>query len=152
MKKKIVKIQVKRLVKKPGKRSGQGQSQIKSRNQNLNEITLSLKEVWPQERDIFIRPERMKYVRRLVKDETCVFCTAADKKPQFKTLCVLHTKYSMLVLNKYPYNNGHILVIPKKHKGQIWDLTAAEYQDLTQLLRKSIRVLYDVFKCEGELF
>jgi ATP adenylyltransferase len=78
-----------------------------------------------------------------------VFCAAAEKKAQFKTLCVMQTKYSMLVLNKYPYNNGHILVIPKKHKGAIWDLTNAEYKDLTQLLRTSIKVLYDVYKCEG---
>jgi ATP adenylyltransferase len=113
------------------------------------EVTLSLKEIWPQERDIFIRPERMKYVRRLVKEEACVFCAASDQKPSFKTLCVLQTRHSMLVLNKYPYNNGHILVIPKRHIGAIWDLTDAEYRDVMELVRKSIKVLYDVYACEG---
>lgn len=122
---------------------------LKAKLKSKHEVTLSLKEIWPQERDIFIRPERMKYVRRLIKEDTCVFCTAAEKKPQLKTLCVFQTKYSMLVLNKYPYNNGHILVIPKRHIGVIWDLTDTEYRDLTLLLRKSIKILYDVYNCEG---
>jgi ATP adenylyltransferase len=114
-----------------------------------SDVAISLKEIWPQERDLFIRPERMQYVRRLIKGDGCVFCAAASEKPQFKTLCVVQTKYSMLVLNKYPYNNGHILIIPKKHTGEIWNLSSAEYKDLTQLLRKSIKILYDVYKCEG---
>jgi ATP adenylyltransferase len=121
----------------------------KKKELSRKNVTLSLKEIWPQERDIFIRPERMRYVRRLIKEESCVFCAAAEKKPQFKTLCVFQTKYSMLVLNKYPYNNGHILVIPKKHIGDIWGLTNAEYKDLTLLLRKAIKVLYDVYDCDG---
>jgi ATP adenylyltransferase len=65
-------------------------------------------DIWPLERDLMIRPDRYKYVRKLVKDEGCVFCNASQKKVGFETLCLYQTKHSMVLINKYPYNSGHI--------------------------------------------
>ena len=108
-----------------------------------------LKDIWPQERDLMIRPDRYKYVRKLVKPKGCVFCGCAKKKESLETLTLVKTKHSMVVMNKYPYNNGHLLVIPRRHCGEINRLTSEEYTDLMNLLRKAMSVLGKVYGCEG---
>lgn len=133
---------------------------MKNKNKNINKKKnqskisnemplLNLKDIWPQERDLFIRPERLKYVRRLIKDEGCVFCNSAARTPTIETLCVYQTKHIQVLLNKFPYNNGHLLVIPKRHVGNIWDLTDKEYQDVFHWIRLSIQIIYEVYECDG---
>jgi ATP adenylyltransferase len=96
-----------------------------------------------------IRPDRYRYVRKLMRPKTCVFCSCAKKKESLESLTLFKTKHSMVVLNKYPYNNGHLLVIPRRHCGHVKDLAAKEYFDLMDLLRRSIQVLEKVYGCEG---
>ena len=55
----------------------------------------------------------------------------------------------MVVLNKYPYNNGHTLVIPTRHVGEFTKLDAKEHRDLHALLRETVRVLQDTYECGG---
>jgi ATP adenylyltransferase len=107
------------------------------------------KDVWPLERDVLFRPDRFKYVRKLVKPEGCVFCFAAKAGVSFESLCLYQTRHSMVVLNKFPYNSGHILVLPKKHKGDFLALTDQESEDLHRTLRKSVRALQKVYQPGG---
>ena len=53
-------------------------------------------------------------------------------------LIVLRTALSAVVLNRFPYNNGHLLVAPLAHKGQLSDLSDDELLDLQQSLRRMI--------------
>jgi ATP adenylyltransferase len=55
----------------------------------------------------------------------------------------------MIVMNKYPYNSGHLMALPLAHKGRIEELTDAEYLDLSQELRRAVRVLEAVYKPGG---
>lgn len=110
---------------------------------------MDFKDVWPQERDLMIRPDRYRYVRKLVKPKGCVFCGCAKKTEAFETLTLVKTKYSMVVMNKFPYNNGHLLIIPRRHCGDLGKLKLAEYQDLMDLLRKAMQVLTKVYGCAG---
>jgi ATP adenylyltransferase len=98
-------------------------------------------EIWPLERDVLFRPDRFKYVRKLVKPKGCVFCLANKSGVSFSSLCVFKTKYSMVVLNKFPYNSGHLLVIPLRHQGSLVKLSKTESQDLHETLRLAISVL-----------
>lgn len=106
-------------------------------------------EIWPLERDVMIRPDRYRYVRKMTKPKSCVFCGCAKKRLSFQTLTIVKTHHSMVVLNKYPYNNGHLLIIPQRHCGDLSDLSAEEYYDLMNLLRKAMKVLKVVYGCEG---
>ncbi len=112
-------------------------------------LASSFEEIWPQERDLMIRPDRYRYVRKLVKSKSCVFCLCAQGKASFETLTLVKTKQSMVVLNKYPYNNGHLLVLPRRHCGELLQLNSAEYSDLMELLRQSVKVIQKVYGCEG---
>lgn len=110
---------------------------------NLND------QVWPLERDVLFRPDRYRYVRKLIKPEGCVFCEAAKKGVGFESLCVYQSKHSMVVLNKFPYNSGHVLVIPRKHIGDLGDLKAEEAADLHELLVLTTKALRQVYEPGG---
>lgn len=104
--------------------------------------------VWPVERNVLFRPDRMKYVRKLIPYKGCVFCTAGKKK-HFDTLCVYQSKNSAVVLNKFPYNSGHVLVIPKTHVDDISKLSKAEYTDLMETLKKATQAVQQAYGPAG---
>ncbi|MEZ0391837.1 MAG: HIT domain-containing protein [Pseudobdellovibrionaceae bacterium] len=107
------------------------------------------KEIWPLERDVLFRPDRFKYVRKLIAPTGCVFCLAAKEKPSFETLCVHKSEHSMVILNKFPYNSGHLLVIPKRHAGDLLKLSEAEFSDLHNCLKLAIEALQQVYQPGG---
>lgn len=106
-------------------------------------------DLWPMERDVLYRPDRFKYVRKLIKPEGCVFCNAAKHEVSFDTLCVYKSKYSMIVLNKFPYNSGHLLVIPLKHEGDLLALGKDAHYDLNDTLRLAMKALQDIYQPGG---
>ena len=55
----------------------------------------------------------------------------------------------MAVVNKYPYNTGHILILPERHVGNLWELQEAEYLLLSKLLKKSVEILERAYKPHG---
>lgn len=120
---------------------------IKSKNKTKTRKTAS--QDWPSKRNVLFRPDRMNYVRKLIKTDGCVFCRAAQEKISVETLCLFQTRHSMVVLNKYPYNSGHILVLPKKHCGDLLQLSTDEWQDLSSLLRTAMAVVQDIYAPAG---
>lgn len=106
-------------------------------------------QIWPLERDVLFRPDRFKYVRKLLKPEGCVFCTATKGQPSFENLCVHRTKFSMIVLNKFPYNSGHLLVLPLRHCGDLLELTQEESNDFAETTRIAMRALNATFQPGG---
>lgn len=154
LKEKVRKKSVKKLEKKTGSKPSD-KARSNSRNKSDRKISISRelkelsKEIWPSERDVLMRPDRYRYVRKLVRSKGCVFCDYAAKEESFDTLTVVKSEHGMVVLNKYPYNNGHLLIIPLRHCAELWHLSQEEYQDLMSLLRKAMRVLQNVYECEG---
>jgi ATP adenylyltransferase len=53
------------------------------------------------------------------------------------------------VLNKYPYNNGHLLIAPHRHTAQLADLSGGEFQDLMELLRRAVAVTETALQPQG---
>lgn len=104
---------------------------------------------WPYKRNVFFRPQRMKYVRKVDRPAGCVFCNSAHKEMSVETLCVYKTKYSQILLNKYPYNNGHLLVLPREHVGDLLKLSPERYDDLHRTLRLSIQAVQEVYQPAG---
>lgn len=104
---------------------------------------------WPLERQVFFRPNRKKYVRKEVKETGCVFCRAATAKPSQETLCVFKSKYTQIVLNKFPYNNGHLLVLPLRHCGDLLKLSPDEFTDLHYTIRLAVEAVNAVYQPTG---
>lgn len=104
---------------------------------------------WPITRNVMFRPERKAYVRRLIRTEGCVFCHALDSGLRAETLVLCTHGEAMMMLNKYPYNSGHILVLPKRHCGDFTELTEEESQDVHKLLKIAVEVLGEVYRPGG---
>jgi len=95
-------------------------------------------------------PWRMDYVKDASKGiSTCVFCSIQHEKDETKSLILYQTKQCMIVMNRYPYAYGHIMIIPKKHTKNLMELSDTELFDLFDLMRKSQEVLKKTFKPHG---
>lgn len=95
------------------------------------------------------RPERYRYVRKLLPDTGCVFC-AADKAGVGPDALVLAMDADVMVLmNKYPYNTGHLLILPRKHVGDIWKLDDKTNSAVARWVKLSAKVLMDELGCQG---
>ena len=69
-------------------------------------------------------------------DGECFICRGAASRDDRANLVVHRTERSVVVLNRFPYNNGHLLVCPTAHKGQLEELSDEELLDLQLLLRR----------------
>ncbi len=104
---------------------------------------------WPAQKQVLFRPERLKYVRKLIRSETCVFCEAREKGVKPESLLVATHGSAMLILNKYPYNAGHLLVLTTRHVGRFEDLKPEELADTQALLQKAMRALTELYSPGG---
>ena len=69
----------------------------------------------------------------------CVFCSIRDGAEDERVLA--RTALGYTVLNKYPYNPGHLVIVPNRHVGDLADLEPEEHLDLQELLARSQRAL-----------
>ncbi len=80
----------------------------------------------------------------------CLFCRAiADPTDPDSELVVWRPEDAIVMLNKFPYNPGHVMVAPAAHKGDLADLDDAESAALMRALRRTIQVLRETLKPEG---
>lgn len=99
-----------------------------------------MKTIWAPWRSKFI------YKRR---HDICIFCKARDSRSRKKSFVIEKTEHSFSMLNLYPYNNGHIMVVPKRHKSSLEKLSLSELADLMGLLNKTTGLLSRVLRPEG---
>jgi ATP adenylyltransferase len=97
-------------------------------------------------------PWRMAYIES-AKDgelEGCVFCGLLEGAGDPAEHRILHRdELAWVTLAKYPYNPGHLLVLPVRHTGDLEDLTADENAALSRLLQRSVRALRDQAQPHG---
>jgi len=95
-------------------------------------------------------PWRLAYVVQDRKNEPgCFLCAGLADHDDRRNLIALRTPHSVVVLNRYPYNNGHLLVAPKAHKASLADLTEAEILDTQQTLSRMVAALQELMKPDG---
>ncbi len=84
-------------------------------------------------------------------EEGCILCNRASAAPRdWERLLVLASSaHSFVMLNKYPYTGGHIMVVPKRHVSRPFELPHEEYEDLQEVLRRSINLLEEALKPHG---
>lgn len=93
-------------------------------------------------------PWRIDYILAPKPDE-CVFCIPPAPEQDSARLILYRGKKCFVVMNKFPYNNGHIMVCPYRHVMAIEDLTADESQEMFFLLQQCAKILKQHFNCEG---
>jgi ATP adenylyltransferase len=83
--------------------------------------------------------------------DDCFICRvgAAPTRDDRENLVAYRTERALVVLNRYPYNNGHLLVCPQAHKANLGDLDDAELLDLQHLLCRMMTALRSAIKPDG---
>ena len=94
-------------------------------------------------------PWRMAYIDEGSKETSCIFCTKFRESDLKAGLVLVHTPHTVVMLNKYPYNSGHLLLAPKRHENQLANLPSEEFIDLNDALRRSIEILRKVLNPGG---
>src|SRR5438093_4999308 len=98
-------------------------------------------------------PWRLEYVTGSKPDSGCVFCDAPRllerRPPHPDSLIVFEGKTAYIILNLYPYNNGHLMVVPYRHTPSLASLTPDEAHELAELLQLSEAALTEAYQPHG---
>ena len=95
-------------------------------------------------------PWRLTYVTGVGEAQGCVFCAAhAADATAPDSLVVFRGAACFVVLNLYPYNNGHLMVVPDRHVASLDALTAAERDELMELTRRAEVALTEAYRPHG---
>ena len=98
--------------------------------------------------EILWAPWRMEYILS-PKEDSCIFCTPLQQRDDRRNLILHRGKESFIILNRYPYTNGHLMVAPYRHIGLLEELSAEEVKDLMINIQLSIRVLKGAMSPHG---
>ena len=98
-------------------------------------------------------PWRLDYITGPKDKSLCVFCHHAEEartNPANPASLVLATsEHAYVVLNRYPYNNGHLMVVPYRHTSTLTELPVDELHELMRLTQRSEQALRDAYPPEG---
>lgn len=90
--------------------------------------------------DTLWAPWRIEYIKQS-KDQGCIFCLKPAENQDQKNLIIYRGKTSFIIMNFYPYNNGHLMVVPYRHIADLSDLDLDERSELMSLLALSKEAL-----------
>jgi ATP adenylyltransferase len=93
-------------------------------------------------------PWRYKYVSD-PNSEGCIFCKAVKSENDRGNGVLFRGEFSFVLMNKYPYNNGHIMVAPYKHTGDYTALGEDEMLEMSALIGKWQEIIRKVMKPDG---
>ena len=100
--------------------------------------------------DYLWTPWRYKYMAEAAgKQTTCIFCAALAQKNDAETLIVHRAAKNFVILNRYPYTSGHVMIVPYAH---VAELAACEVETLNEMMalaRRAEAALRQTYKPEG---
>ena len=83
------------------------------------------------------------------KPGECVFCLPEHSREDEERLVLHRGRHCFVIMNKFPYSNGHLMVCPYRHVMNIEDLNAEEQSEIMSWLQKCSLILKKHFKCQG---
>jgi len=94
-------------------------------------------------------PWRMEYILSDQKAEECIFCPGDNRDMDRSRLILQAGDLSMVMMNRFPYINGHLLVAPVRHVRELASLSQDERADLLTMVTRSVEILKKVMNPEG---
>ena len=92
-------------------------------------------------------PWRIEYITG-EKEKGCIFCNKPQEGKDNENLILYKGETSFIIMNRYPYSNGHLMVVPYKHTNSMSELNDSERLELMNLTTKCIEIL-DIMKPDG---
>lgn len=94
-------------------------------------------------------PWRMSYIENHSKAEQCVFCAAVMSTDDQENLIVTRSHRAFVILNRFPYTSGHLMVVPYQHCSSLEQLEAETRAEMMELTNRATLVLGDVYHPQG---
>lgn len=94
-------------------------------------------------------PWREEYIKKVSKMKECIFCGALRKKNDREAFILFRGKYNFIILNKYPYNPGHIMIAPYKHMATYERAKKEATDEMAELLKMSLKILRKNYHPQG---
>ncbi len=95
-------------------------------------------------------PWRLEYVQRSEKkDGSCIFCIESDTKNDLENLIIKRGETAFVMVNKYPYNNGHVMVSPYDHTSELIALNRKVQVEMMELVTQSMECLKNTISPDG---
>jgi ATP adenylyltransferase len=91
----------------------------------------------------------MDYIANSSAEQGCIFCDCFPGKSDRERLILSRSDYSLVMLNRYPYTGGHLMVAPLRHSAEPDDLTDAEWTDMINSVRRARSLLQKVASPDG---
>lgn len=94
-------------------------------------------------------PWRIQYILGNKKATACVLCSIANETNDEENLILYRSRHCFLVLNLFPYNDGHLMISPYTHTGVFTDLSPEELLDIMNITKIAVSALESTFHPEG---
>ncbi|MGB9863898.1 MAG: HIT family protein [Candidatus Saccharicenans sp.] len=94
-------------------------------------------------------PWRRTYVQKSLKMKKCVFCEALKKKDDAETLILYRGEHNFIILNRFPYTNGHLMIAPYRHLAAFEKASRPVAEEATRLVQLVIRILKKCYAPHG---
>ena len=102
--------------------------------------------------DMIYAPWRYKYIKESLSNKTddgCLFCEVLKKQNDKENLIIYRGNSVYVMLNRYPYNNGHLMIIPYRHISELDIMDGNENIEMMKFLGIAVQVLKRKFSAEG---
>jgi len=94
-------------------------------------------------------PWRMSYITEDKNEGGCAFCQAFKQTDGRENLIIYRGQSSFVILNRYPYTSGHLMVIPFDHCATIQGLTPETRSEMIELTSRCVEVLTEEYQAQG---
>jgi len=99
--------------------------------------------------DYIWTPWRYRYIADASKDDRCIFCDALAANDDEKALIVLRGEKNFIILNKFPYTSGHVMVVPYAHIAELGTADAETLTEMMQLAQRAQAALAKTYRPQG---
>lgn len=99
--------------------------------------------------DVLFAPWRYEYLVSDKSDSRCFFCDAAASETDRETLVVHRGRKVFVILNRYPYTNGHVMVAPYSHEPRLSESSEETLNELIRTVARTERILTEAYRTDG---
>jgi len=93
-------------------------------------------------------PWRMDYILKKKKTEHCIFCPQTNRSDSSRFI-IHRSPHSIVMLNRYPYSYGHLMIAPVRHIQEVWKLKPEEMMDIMSNVGRCLQILKKAFRPKG---
>lgn len=94
-------------------------------------------------------PWRMPYIEREKENAGCIFCHAVAQNNDIENLIICRGEHVFVILNRYPYTNGHMMIVPYTHAAALDTLALQVQHELIQFTSNAVTVLRNVYNAQA---